>query len=83
MIEESKDPLSDWLDKQCGHTVADNDIFIKLPRYWEAEYHKDMDALNVSKTFFLCMILCIWRMQTICPYVDVYKTEEVRFCFFL
>ena len=37
-----------WLDKHHGHEVKDNEIFAKLPRYFEADYHQDMDALNVS-----------------------------------
>lgn len=47
LLESSKDLLSDWLDKQFGSTVTENSIFSTLPKYWEAEYHKDMDALNV------------------------------------
>ncbi|XP_054264053.1 cysteine--tRNA ligase, cytoplasmic-like, partial [Macrosteles quadrilineatus] len=49
LMEASRDPVSDWLDKQFGHTITDNDIFVSLPRHWEAEYHKDMDALNVMR----------------------------------
>lgn len=44
---ESKDPVSDWLDKLKGATVNDNSIFESVPRYWEDEFHKDMNALNV------------------------------------
>lgn len=47
-IRECKDPLSDWLDTKYGSTVRDNAIFNTLPRHWEEEFHKDMDALNVS-----------------------------------
>ncbi|XP_028999834.1 cysteine--tRNA ligase, cytoplasmic isoform X2 [Betta splendens] len=47
LLENSKDLLSDWLDKQFGSGVTENSIFSTLPKYWEAEYHKDMDALNV------------------------------------
>lgn len=46
-ITASKDPLSDWLDQKLGHTITDNAIFNSLPRYWEEEFHKDMDTLNV------------------------------------
>lgn len=49
MLEESKDLLSDWLDSQFGCQVTENSIFSLLPKYWEAEYHKDMDALNVRE----------------------------------
>ncbi|KAL1505810.1 hypothetical protein ABEB36_005287 [Hypothenemus hampei] len=48
-ISESKDPLSDWLDSKYGATVTDNAIFAALPRHWEEEFHKDMEALNVLR----------------------------------
>ncbi|XP_026793565.2 cysteine--tRNA ligase, cytoplasmic isoform X3 [Pangasianodon hypophthalmus] len=47
LLEEAKDLLSDWLDSQFGSQVTENSIFSLLPKYWEGEYHKDMDALNV------------------------------------
>ncbi|XP_072128400.1 cysteine--tRNA ligase, cytoplasmic isoform X2 [Mobula birostris] len=47
LLVEAKDIISDWLDAQFGSQVTDNSIFTKLPKYWEGEYHKDMDALNV------------------------------------
>uniref|UniRef100_A0A7M4FJK8 Cysteine--tRNA ligase, cytoplasmic n=1 Tax=Crocodylus porosus TaxID=8502 RepID=A0A7M4FJK8_CROPO len=46
-MNEAKDLLSDWLDIKFGSQVTDNSIFSKLPKFWEAEYHKDMEALNV------------------------------------
>uniref|UniRef100_A0A8C2KQU4 Cysteine--tRNA ligase, cytoplasmic n=1 Tax=Cyprinus carpio TaxID=7962 RepID=A0A8C2KQU4_CYPCA len=46
-IKEAKDLLSDWLDSQFGSQVTENSIFSLLPKYWEGEYHKDMEALNV------------------------------------
>lgn len=46
-LQESKDPLSNWLDIKYGNDITDNSIFTTLPRNWEAEYHKDMDSLNV------------------------------------
>lgn len=46
-LSDCKDPLSDWLDSKLGATVTDNAIFSILPSYWETEFHKDMDALNV------------------------------------
>lgn len=59
-MEESKDLLSDWLDSQFGSQVTENSIFSLLPKYWEGEYHKDMDALNVSRTDGgnVCTVLC-------------------------
>ncbi|KAM9825824.1 cysteine--tRNA ligase, cytoplasmic-like isoform X1 [Syngnathus typhle] len=47
LLANSKDMLSDWLDGQFGSEVTDNSIFAILPKFWEGEYHKDMDALNV------------------------------------
>ncbi|XP_072278290.1 cysteine--tRNA ligase, cytoplasmic isoform X2 [Pyxicephalus adspersus] len=47
LLKESADLLSDWLDTQKGAQVTDNSIFSQLPKFWEGEYHKDMDALNV------------------------------------
>lgn len=48
LLREARDPLAEWLDKERGSTVTENSIFTKLPQYWESEYHKDMDALNVK-----------------------------------
>ncbi|XP_014651248.1 PREDICTED: cysteine--tRNA ligase, cytoplasmic isoform X1 [Ceratotherium simum simum] len=47
LLEEAKDLLSDWLDSTRGSEVTDNSIFSKLPKFWEEEFHKDMEALNV------------------------------------
>ncbi|KFU94342.1 Cysteine--tRNA ligase, cytoplasmic, partial [Chaetura pelagica] len=47
LLEEAKDLLSDWLDAKLGSQVTDNSIFSKLPKFWEGEFHKDMEALNV------------------------------------
>ncbi|XP_074086922.1 cysteine--tRNA ligase, cytoplasmic isoform X2 [Macrotis lagotis] len=47
LVEKAKDLLSDWLDSLLGSQVTDNSIFSELPQFWEAEFHKDMAALNV------------------------------------
>ncbi|NP_001080786.1 cysteine--tRNA ligase, cytoplasmic [Xenopus laevis] len=47
LMEAAVDLLSDWLDEKHGAQIADNSIFSQLPKYWEGEYHKDMEALNV------------------------------------
>ncbi|XP_059566682.1 cysteine--tRNA ligase, cytoplasmic [Myotis daubentonii] len=47
LLEEARDVLSDWLDAALGSGVTDNSIFSELPRFWEAEFHRDMAALNV------------------------------------
>lgn len=40
---------------QHGSEVTDHNIFAKLTKHWEEEYHKDMAALNVSTDIeFLC-----------------------------
>lgn len=48
-LQQSKDALADWLDKKYGSTITENSIFESLPRFWENEFHKDMNALNVSQ----------------------------------
>nr|XP_029503344.1 cysteine--tRNA ligase, cytoplasmic-like [Oncorhynchus nerka] len=48
LLEKAKDLLSDWLDAQFGSQVTENSIFSLLPKFWEGEYHNDMDALNVG-----------------------------------
>lgn len=53
LLEEAKDLLSDWLDAQFGSQVTENSIFSLLPKFWEGEFHKDMEALNVSKVMLL------------------------------
>merc|ERR1719204_991348 len=47
LLVKAKDLLSDWFDKEKGSTVTENSIFSKLPQYWEEQYHKDMEALNI------------------------------------
>ncbi|XP_032124349.1 cysteine--tRNA ligase, cytoplasmic isoform X7 [Sapajus apella] len=47
LLEEAKDLLSDWLDSTLGRDVTDNSIFSELPKFWEGEFHRDMEALNV------------------------------------
>ncbi|GAB0099473.1 Cysteine--tRNA ligase, cytoplasmic [Sergentomyia squamirostris] len=46
-LESVKDPLSEWLDRQKGHSVTEKSIFGKLSRHWEEAFHRDMEALNV------------------------------------
>lgn len=45
--EATKSPISDWLDAQFGATVRDKKIFESLTRFWENEFHADMEALNI------------------------------------
>lgn len=60
-LQQSKDALSDWLDKKDGSTVTENSIFESLPRFWENEFHKDMNALNVSRPVLMDIFsICSW-----------------------
>lgn len=47
-LQQSKDPLANWLDAKEGSDVTEHSIFEKLSRHWEDEFHKDMNALNVT-----------------------------------
>ncbi|KAE8605894.1 hypothetical protein XENTR_v10010505 [Xenopus tropicalis] len=47
LMEAAVDLLSDWLDEKHGAQITDNSIFSQLPKHWESEYHRDMEALNV------------------------------------
>ena len=48
LLTDCRDLLSDWLDAVKGSTVTDKVIFADLARHFEAEYHSDMQNLNVS-----------------------------------
>lgn len=65
-LECIKDPLSDWLDTQKGGSVTENSIFESLPRYWENQFHRDMELLNV-------------RMPDILTRVSEYVPQIVTF----
>ena len=47
LLTEAKDILSDWLDSKKSSAVLDNAIYTSLPRFWEEEFHQDMQNLNV------------------------------------
>lgn len=47
-LQQSRDPLANWLDAKDGSSVTEHSIFEKLSRHWEDEFHKDMAALNVK-----------------------------------
>ncbi|XP_011700018.1 PREDICTED: cysteine--tRNA ligase, cytoplasmic [Wasmannia auropunctata] len=49
LLREARDPLANWLDEIKGSTITEHSIFNKLSQHWEAEFHKDMDALNILK----------------------------------
>jgi len=54
-LREARDPLANWLDGIKGSIITEHSIFNKLlSQHWEAEFHKDMDALNVRFEYFYC-----------------------------
>ncbi|KAJ3213783.1 hypothetical protein HDU67_002440 [Dinochytrium kinnereticum] len=49
LLNASAGTLSTYLDKTLKETVTDPSIFRDYAAYWEAEYFKDMDALNIRR----------------------------------
>ncbi|XP_042216553.1 cysteine--tRNA ligase, cytoplasmic-like [Homarus americanus] len=47
LLASASSVLGEWLDKQKGRDITDNSIFAELPRHYEEEFNKDMEALNV------------------------------------
>ncbi|KAB7494779.1 Cysteine--tRNA ligase, cytoplasmic [Armadillidium nasatum] len=47
LMVEAESVLGEWLDSTKGHEVTDNSIFTLLPRHYENEFNKNMEALNV------------------------------------
>lgn len=72
LLAKAKDLLSDWLDKEQGSQVTDNAIFAKLPQFWEEEYHKDMEALNILPPD------CLTRVSEYVPEIVSYIEEIIR-----
>ncbi|XP_072320844.1 cysteine--tRNA ligase, cytoplasmic isoform X2 [Eucyclogobius newberryi] len=75
LLESAKDLLSDWLDKQFGSSVTENSIFSTLPKHWEADYHKDMDALNVLPPDVLT------RVSEYVPEIVEFVERIIKNCF--
>lgn len=48
LLTGAQDIISEFLDKQHGHTVTDQAIFRTLADYWEKDYFQDMKRLNVE-----------------------------------
>lgn len=55
-MDEVKDLFVDWLDFVYGSEVIDNFIFFKLFKFWEEEFYKDMEVLNVSVVDFFVFV---------------------------
>ena len=64
--------ISDWLDSSLGSSVTDNSIFESLPRYWEGEFHKDMQDLNVLPAD------CLTRVSEYVPEIVVYIEKIIE-----
>jgi cysteinyl-tRNA synthetase len=48
-LDNCKDILSNYLDSQSGHTISDPVIFREFAAFWETEFFKDTDALNIQR----------------------------------
>lgn len=65
LLEEVKDLFFDWLDFIFGCDVIDNFIFFKLFKFWEGDFYRDMEVLNV---FFLDVL--IWVSEYVLEIVN-------------
>merc|ERR1719474_2239988 len=72
LLAEGKDLISDWLDSSLASSVTDNSIFESLPRYWEGEFHKDMQDLNVLPAD------CLTRVSEYVPEIVVYIKKIIE-----
>jgi len=72
LLKDAKDLLSDWLDTQHGREVTDNSIFSSLPQYWEEEFHKDMESLNVLPAD------CLTRVSEYVPEIVDYIAKMIE-----
>ncbi|XP_028403156.1 cysteine--tRNA ligase, cytoplasmic-like [Dendronephthya gigantea] len=66
ILDKAFDPFSAWLDKQFGSGITDHQIFAELPRHWENEFHKDMEALNILPAD------CLTRVSQYVPEIVTY-----------
>ncbi|KAJ2522442.1 cysteinyl-tRNA synthetase [Coemansia sp. RSA 1939] len=56
LLSASEDVVALWLDKKLGSTVTEHRIFRDLAAYWEKDFFKDMDALNVRRPSVLTRV---------------------------
>ncbi|KAJ3020387.1 hypothetical protein HKX48_000856 [Thoreauomyces humboldtii] len=49
LLEASRDIVAASLDSKDGHSVTDPKVFRNFASFWEDEYFKDMDALNIRR----------------------------------
>lgn len=69
MLVDCRDVLADWLDSLHGSTVTDKSVFDDLAKKFEAEYHSDMEALNVSKYLNISLHFNVWYIWNVMKYV--------------
>ncbi|CAI2177222.1 4473_t:CDS:10 [Funneliformis geosporum] len=72
LLDGSKDVVSSWLDKEKGDTVTDQKVFRDLAAYWEQDFMKDMELLNVRP----CDILT--RVSEYVPEIVTYVQKIIE-----
>ncbi|CAG8434834.1 2436_t:CDS:10 [Funneliformis mosseae] len=72
LLDGSKDVVSSWLDKEKGTTVTDQKVFRDLAAYWEQDFMKDMELLNVRP----CDILT--RVSEYIPEIVAYVQKIIE-----
>ena len=72
VVEASRDLLSPYLDARDGATVTDHSIFRKLSAYWEEDFLKDMDDLNVRRPDILT------RVSEYIPEIVTYTEQIIK-----
>ncbi|KAI8818285.1 tRNA synthetases class I (C) catalytic domain-containing protein [Fimicolochytrium jonesii] len=56
LLDESRDIVAAFLDVKEGASVTDPKVFRDFAAYWEEEYFKDMDALNIRRPDLLTRV---------------------------
>ena len=53
ILLECRDVIAPYLDSQKGHLVTEQRIFRDFSSFWENDYFRDMDDLNVFFSFYM------------------------------
>ncbi|KAI8834116.1 tRNA synthetases class I (C) catalytic domain-containing protein [Chytridium lagenaria] len=72
LYDENADTFSAFLDKKLKETVTDPAIFREYAAYWENEYFKDMDALNIRRPDVLT------RVSEYIPEIVTYVEQIIK-----